>query len=155
MRNSNKYIHCVGIFIFRITKCKIIYILRFYIRLYHRAAQMSTDLSLVKQALPNSERLLFVYPSLLSPNRSVKNWLFNNTERGTKCSAILYSIISTAQANGLDAEKYLIELFSHPPAQFCCRGRINSPLTSPCYPARFLIFVENGGLFYAYIMMAY
>lgn len=44
-----------------------------------------------------------------------KNWLFNNTERGAKCSAILYSIISTAQANGLDAEKYLTELFSQPP----------------------------------------
>lgn len=43
-----------------------------------------------------------------------KNWLFNNTERGAKCSAILYSIISTAQANGLDSEKYLTELFSHP-----------------------------------------
>ena len=44
-----------------------------------------------------------------------KNWLFNNTERGAKCSAILYSIISTAQANALDAEKYLTELFSQPP----------------------------------------
>ncbi|MBQ9199662.1 MAG: IS66 family transposase [Lachnospiraceae bacterium] len=44
-----------------------------------------------------------------------KNWLFNNTERGAKCSAILYSIISTALANGLDAEKYLTELFSQPP----------------------------------------
>jgi len=44
-----------------------------------------------------------------------KNWLFNNTERGAKCSAILYSIISTAQANGLDAEKYLTKLFSNPP----------------------------------------
>ena len=43
-----------------------------------------------------------------------KNWLFNNTERGAKCSAILYSIISTAQANGLNAEKYLSELFSQP-----------------------------------------
>ena len=43
-----------------------------------------------------------------------KNWLFNNTERGAKCSAALYSIISTAQANGLDAEKYLTELFSQP-----------------------------------------
>ena len=42
-----------------------------------------------------------------------KNWLFNNTERGAKCSALLYSIISTAQANGLDAERYLTELFSH------------------------------------------
>jgi len=29
-------------------------------------------------------------------------------------AAILYSIISTAQANGLDAEKYLTELFSQP-----------------------------------------
>lgn len=44
-----------------------------------------------------------------------KNWLFNNTECGTKCSVISYSIISTAQANGLNAEKYLTELFSHPP----------------------------------------
>jgi hypothetical protein len=43
-----------------------------------------------------------------------KNWLFNNTERGARCSAILYSIISTAQANGLNAEKYLTELFSQP-----------------------------------------
>jgi hypothetical protein len=44
-----------------------------------------------------------------------KNWLFNNTERGAKCSALIYSIVSTAQANGLDAEKYLTELFSKPP----------------------------------------
>lgn len=43
-----------------------------------------------------------------------RNWLLNNTERGAKCSAILYSIISTAQANELDAEKYLTELFLQP-----------------------------------------
>lgn len=43
-----------------------------------------------------------------------KNWLFNNTERGAKCSAILYSIISTAQSNGLDVVKYLTELFYKP-----------------------------------------
>ena len=43
-----------------------------------------------------------------------KNWLFNNTERGAKCSAFLYSIISTAQANGMDVEKYLTDLFSNP-----------------------------------------
>ena len=40
-----------------------------------------------------------------------KNWLFSNTARGAECSAALYSIVSTAQANGLDAEKYLTELF--------------------------------------------
>ena len=43
-----------------------------------------------------------------------KNWLFNNTERGAKCSALLYSIISTAQANSMDVEKYLTDLFSNP-----------------------------------------
>ena len=43
-----------------------------------------------------------------------KNWLFNNTARGADCSAALYSIVSTAQANGLDAEKYLTELFRQP-----------------------------------------
>ena len=40
-----------------------------------------------------------------------KNWLFSNTPGGADCSAALYSIVSTAQANGLDAEKYLTELF--------------------------------------------
>lgn len=43
-----------------------------------------------------------------------KNWLFSNTANGAKASAELYSLISTAQANGLDAEKYLTELFSKP-----------------------------------------
>lgn len=43
-----------------------------------------------------------------------KNWLFSNTAKGAKASAALYSLISTAQANGLDAEKYLTELFSKP-----------------------------------------
>ena len=43
-----------------------------------------------------------------------KNWLFSNTARGADCSAALYSIVSTAQANGLDAEKYLTDLFRQP-----------------------------------------
>ena len=41
-----------------------------------------------------------------------KNWLFSNTANGAENSAVLYSLISTAQANGLDAEKYLTDLFS-------------------------------------------
>ena len=41
-----------------------------------------------------------------------KNWLFSNTANGAMCSAALYSIIATAQANGLNAERYLTELFS-------------------------------------------
>lgn len=43
-----------------------------------------------------------------------KNWLFSNTENGAKSSAVLYSIISTAQSNSLDVECYLTELFSLP-----------------------------------------
>ena len=43
-----------------------------------------------------------------------KNWLFSNTSSGAEASAILYSLISTAQANGVNAEKYLTELFSQP-----------------------------------------
>lgn len=43
-----------------------------------------------------------------------RNWLFSNTANGAKCSAALYSIITTAQANGLNAEQYLTDLFSQP-----------------------------------------
>ena len=30
-----------------------------------------------------------------------KNWLFSNTPRGARSSAIIYSIVETAKANGL------------------------------------------------------
>lgn len=43
-----------------------------------------------------------------------KNWLFGNTANGSKNSAALYSIITTAQANGLDVGQYLTDLFSKP-----------------------------------------
>jgi len=36
-----------------------------------------------------------------------KNWLFSNSERGATASAILYSIIETAKANGLLVDNYL------------------------------------------------
>ncbi len=38
-----------------------------------------------------------------------KNWLFSNTANGAKCSAALYSIVATAQANGLDVERVVLE----------------------------------------------
>ena len=43
-----------------------------------------------------------------------KNWLFSNAANGAKNSAALYSVITTAQANGLDAQQYLTNLFSQP-----------------------------------------
>ena len=39
-----------------------------------------------------------------------KNWLFSNTAKGANSSAIIYSIIETAKANGLKVEKYLVYL---------------------------------------------
>lgn len=43
-----------------------------------------------------------------------KNWLFSNTASGSETSAFLCSLISIAQENGINAEKYLTELFSQP-----------------------------------------
>ncbi|MBQ9906439.1 MAG: transposase, partial [Oscillospiraceae bacterium] len=43
-----------------------------------------------------------------------KNWMHCNTANGAKASAVLYSILATAQANGLNTEQYLTELFSQP-----------------------------------------
>jgi transposase len=40
-----------------------------------------------------------------------KNWLFSNTPRGAKTSAIIYSIIETAKENGLDPFSYLKYIF--------------------------------------------
>ena len=40
-----------------------------------------------------------------------KNWLFANTPRGAKTSAIIYSIVETAKENGLDPFAYLEYIF--------------------------------------------
>ncbi|MFL0163850.1 transposase domain-containing protein [Candidatus Clostridium helianthi] len=37
--------------------------------------------------------------------------MFSKTAKGAKSSALLYSIVETAKANGLAAEKYLVYLF--------------------------------------------
>jgi transposase len=44
-----------------------------------------------------------------------KNWLFANTPRGAKASAILYSIIETAKENGLNPYEYLTHIFKNAP----------------------------------------
>ena len=40
-----------------------------------------------------------------------KNWLFSTSPKGADASAIAYSIINTAQANGIDAKEYLTTIF--------------------------------------------
>jgi transposase len=44
-----------------------------------------------------------------------KNWLFSNTVRGAHASAVLYSMIETAKANGLNPVKYLEHLLTEIP----------------------------------------
>ena len=44
-----------------------------------------------------------------------KNWLFSNTPRGAKASAIVYSVIETAKENGLIPFNYLQYLFERLP----------------------------------------
>jgi transposase len=43
-------------------------------------------------------------------------WLFSDTPQGARASAVLYSIICTAKANGLEPYSYLRELFEKLPA---------------------------------------
>lgn len=45
-----------------------------------------------------------------------KNWLFSDTPQGAKASAMHYSLIETAKANGLEPFKYLSYLFRMLPA---------------------------------------
>ena len=40
-----------------------------------------------------------------------KNWLFSVTPRGAESSALFYSLIETARANGLEPYRYLKYLF--------------------------------------------
>jgi len=44
-----------------------------------------------------------------------RNWLFADTVKGAKASAALYSIVSTARANGLEPYTYLRRLFAKLP----------------------------------------
>lgn len=40
-----------------------------------------------------------------------KNWLFSNSVKGAKASAMLYSLIETVKANSLEPQAYLTDLF--------------------------------------------
>lgn len=46
-----------------------------------------------------------------------KNWLFSNTAKGANASAVLYSIIETAKANGLTPFDYLHHLLNELPTR--------------------------------------
>jgi hypothetical protein len=44
-----------------------------------------------------------------------KNWLFANTPKGARASAVIYSIIETAKENGLNPFDYLVHVFRATP----------------------------------------
>lgn len=85
------------------------------------ASALGKALSYTQKLLPNM-KAFFTNGSLEIDNNAAeravklfvigrKNWLFSNTPKGARSSAIIYSIIETAKANGLAVEKYLIYLF--------------------------------------------
>lgn len=44
-----------------------------------------------------------------------KNWLFSGSPRGCRASAVLYSLVETAKANGLNPYEYLLHVFERMP----------------------------------------
>lgn len=78
-------------------------------------------LEYTKKLLPNMKRILEDGSLEIDNNGSEraiktfvigrKNWLFSNSSKGARSSALIYSIIETAKANGLVVEKYLVYLF--------------------------------------------
>ena len=44
-----------------------------------------------------------------------KNWLFANTPGGAQASSVIYSLIETAKANGLDPYRYLLWVLRNAP----------------------------------------
>jgi len=76
--------------------------------------------ALAKAPLGVSENREFLRP--IVKERSIKpfvigrkNFLFANTPRGAKASAIMYSMIETAKENGLDPFAYLVWVFHTAP----------------------------------------
>lgn len=58
-----------------------------------------------------------------------KNWLFANTPRGARASAVIYSIVETAKENGLDPYAHLTYIFKTAP---------NLDMRNPEHVERFL-----------------
>lgn len=58
-----------------------------------------------------------------------KNWLFANTPRGAKASAIIYSIIESAKENNLNPYAYLTHLFEQLPN--CTTAELDALLRTP------------------------
>jgi transposase len=56
-----------------------------------------------------------MFYSLCSRKHNRKNFLFANTPRGARASAITYSLVETAKENGVNPNLYLTYLFEQLP----------------------------------------
>lgn len=56
-----------------------------------------------------------------------KNWLFSTSPKGADASAVAYSIINTAQANGIDVREYLTNIFRTGERRLPLKSEWNTP----------------------------
>lgn len=70
---------------------------------HNQAHKLETYLSDGRIDIDNNRAERAVKPFVIGR----KNWLFSNTSRGANASAILYSFVETAKANGLLVDSYL------------------------------------------------
>ena len=82
--------------------------IRYSLNQWHKLIRYTEDGSL---SIDNNRAERAIKPFVIGR----KNWLFSNTARGAQASAILYSIIETAKANGLITFDYLNRLFEELP----------------------------------------
>jgi transposase len=59
-----------------------------------------------------------------------KNWLFSDTSKGAEASALCYSVLETAKANGLNVYLYLLYLLTEMPKA----GALNDDVLERCLP---------------------
>ena len=61
---------------------------------------------------------------LCSKGHNRKNWLFNNTIRGAKASAAIYSVVETAKANNLKPYYYMNYILEKLPEMIDLEGNL-------------------------------
>lgn len=71
-----------------------------------------------------------------------KNWLFSDTPEGAEASAIVYSLIETAKANGLIVERYLLHILTVLPERFACDPKAAIDDLLPWSPEMKTLFLE-------------
>lgn len=72
-----------------------------------------------------------------------KSWLFADTPSGARASALYYTLIETAKANGIDPFKYILHLSKH----IASIKTVNIVFNHPSYPTIQLYIDEYDSYF--------